>query len=258
MTQADDRNRDQAPLSKKIEDLYQLIDGIEIAMFTTRRPDGHLVSRPMATQTQAEGTDLWFVTDIESNKLPRRDRERLGSATARSTGGGAGERRERELPAGRAGALDRTRLVDAVALVAPGGGTDEKYPSGYPEGMGHMHGRSPELVSGDRRRSDCSPPAFGRTLRRTDILQRLRNSPMTRRSQCRLMVGRCRKQICYGSAARSIRLDSALGASSRNDSLFLRSPSAALSDGIGSYERRSPCRRRFGFVLPSPTGAIII
>jgi general stress protein 26 len=69
MTQADDRNRDQAPLSKKIEDLYQLIDGIEIAMFTTRRPDGHLVSRPMATQTQAEGTDLWFVTDIESNKL---------------------------------------------------------------------------------------------------------------------------------------------------------------------------------------------
>ena len=54
---------------EKLTDLYQLIDGIEIAMFTTRRPDGHLVSRPMATQTQAEGTDLWFVTDIESNKL---------------------------------------------------------------------------------------------------------------------------------------------------------------------------------------------
>lgn len=69
MTQADDRNRDQAPLSKKIEDLYKLIEGIEIAMFTTRRPDGYLVSRPMATQTQAEGTDLWFVTDIESHKL---------------------------------------------------------------------------------------------------------------------------------------------------------------------------------------------
>jgi general stress protein 26 len=54
---------------KNLTDLYDLIDGIEIAMFTTRRPDGHLVSRPMATQTQAEGTDLWFVTDIESNKL---------------------------------------------------------------------------------------------------------------------------------------------------------------------------------------------
>lgn len=69
MSKATDRNRDNAPLGKKIEDLYALIDGIEIAMFTTRRPDGHLVSRPMATQTQAEGTDLWFVTDIESNKL---------------------------------------------------------------------------------------------------------------------------------------------------------------------------------------------
>ena len=54
---------------KNLKDLYALIDGIEIAMFTTRRPDGQLVSRPMATQTQAEGSDLWFVTDIESHKL---------------------------------------------------------------------------------------------------------------------------------------------------------------------------------------------
>ena len=54
---------------KKLDDLYGLIEGIEIAMFTTRRPDGRLVSRPMATQTQAKDKDLWFVTDIESNKL---------------------------------------------------------------------------------------------------------------------------------------------------------------------------------------------
>jgi general stress protein 26 len=60
---------DTPPPSKRLDDLYELIDGIEIAMFTTRRPDGHLVSRPMATQTQAEGSDLWFVTDIESHKL---------------------------------------------------------------------------------------------------------------------------------------------------------------------------------------------
>jgi general stress protein 26 len=69
MSSASDRNRDEAPLTKKLEDLDDLIDGIEIAMFTTRRPDGQLVSRPMATQTQAEGSDLWFVTDIESHKL---------------------------------------------------------------------------------------------------------------------------------------------------------------------------------------------
>lgn len=54
---------------KKLDELYTLIDGIEIAMFTTRRPDGSLVSRPMATQERVSGTDLWFVTDISSHKL---------------------------------------------------------------------------------------------------------------------------------------------------------------------------------------------
>lgn len=73
MGKAADRNRSDAPLDKKLDELYGLIEGIEIAMFTTRRPDGYLVSRPMATQTQAEGTDLWFVTDIESNKLDELD-----------------------------------------------------------------------------------------------------------------------------------------------------------------------------------------
>lgn len=69
MTRSKNREREDAPLEKKLDELYGLIEGIEIAMFTTRRPDGRLVSRPMATQTQAEGSDLWFVTDIESNKL---------------------------------------------------------------------------------------------------------------------------------------------------------------------------------------------
>jgi general stress protein 26 len=69
MSKAADRNRDEATLGKKLADLYELIEGIEIAMFTTRRADGHLVSRPMATQTQAQGSDLWFVTDIDTHKL---------------------------------------------------------------------------------------------------------------------------------------------------------------------------------------------
>lgn len=55
--------------SRKIDELYELIDGIEIAMFTTRRPDGRLVSRPMATQDRREGADLWFVTDVETHKV---------------------------------------------------------------------------------------------------------------------------------------------------------------------------------------------
>jgi general stress protein 26 len=57
------------PTSKKIDELYDLIRGIETAMFTTRRPNGQLVSRPMATQDRIDGADLWFVTDSDTNKL---------------------------------------------------------------------------------------------------------------------------------------------------------------------------------------------
>ena len=65
-----DKNRDtKASTVKKLDELYNLISDIEIAMFTTRRADGQLVSRPMATQERVTGTDLWFVTDVSSNKL---------------------------------------------------------------------------------------------------------------------------------------------------------------------------------------------
>ena len=65
----DSKRDDHTSMGKKLDDLYKLIDGIEIAMFTTRRGDGHLVSRPMATQERVSGTDLWFVTDVSSHKL---------------------------------------------------------------------------------------------------------------------------------------------------------------------------------------------
>jgi len=54
---------------KRLEELYELIDGIDTVMMTTRRPDGQLVSRAMATQDRSDGADLWFVTDISSDKL---------------------------------------------------------------------------------------------------------------------------------------------------------------------------------------------
>jgi general stress protein 26 len=60
---------ENVPTGKKIEDLYKLVEGIEIAMFTTRRADGHLVSRPMDTQARSAGADFWFATDIESHKI---------------------------------------------------------------------------------------------------------------------------------------------------------------------------------------------
>ncbi len=65
-----DKNRDnEVPLEKKLDDLYKLIDRIEVAMVTTRRDDGHLVSRPMQTQRRTTGTDLWFMTNVESEKF---------------------------------------------------------------------------------------------------------------------------------------------------------------------------------------------
>lgn len=57
------------PTGKKLDDLYSLVDGIETAMFTTRRLDGRLVSRPMATQQRDPIADFWFVTDADSDKL---------------------------------------------------------------------------------------------------------------------------------------------------------------------------------------------
>jgi general stress protein 26 len=54
---------------QNIKDFYKLIEDIEIAMFTTRRADGRLVSRPMATQARSTGADLWFVTDISTDKM---------------------------------------------------------------------------------------------------------------------------------------------------------------------------------------------
>lgn len=61
---------DKSPsTTKKLDELYDLIGDIEVAMFTTRRADGQLVSRPMATQERVTGIDLWFVTDVSSHKL---------------------------------------------------------------------------------------------------------------------------------------------------------------------------------------------
>ena len=56
-------------MESTLEKLYQQIDDIEIAMMTTRRPDGHLESRAMATQKRVAGADLWFVTMQDTAKL---------------------------------------------------------------------------------------------------------------------------------------------------------------------------------------------
>ena len=65
-----DQQRDiPVETEKKLDDLHDLIEGIEVAMMTTRRADGSLVSRPMKTQARDAFADLWFVTNIETHKL---------------------------------------------------------------------------------------------------------------------------------------------------------------------------------------------
>ncbi len=61
--------------SKKLTELYDLIKDMEIALMTTRRRDGLLVTRPMATQAQSTVADLWFVTDIETHKVEEIDED---------------------------------------------------------------------------------------------------------------------------------------------------------------------------------------
>jgi general stress protein 26 len=56
-------------MAGSLEELYGHIEDIEIAMMTTRRRDGHLRSRAMATQKRAAGADLWFVTLGDSAKV---------------------------------------------------------------------------------------------------------------------------------------------------------------------------------------------
>ena len=56
-------------MKSELAKLYEHVDDIEIAMMTTRRADGHLQSRAMATQKRAAGADLWFVTLEGSPKL---------------------------------------------------------------------------------------------------------------------------------------------------------------------------------------------
>lgn len=53
----------------RVDELRKLVQDIEIAMMTTRRADGHLVSRPMAVQKEAPGADFWFVTARDGDKV---------------------------------------------------------------------------------------------------------------------------------------------------------------------------------------------
>lgn len=56
-------------MKNELDAFYELIEDIDTAMMITRRADGHLRSRAMANQRQADGADLWFVTADNTAKL---------------------------------------------------------------------------------------------------------------------------------------------------------------------------------------------
>ena len=62
-------------MKEELKNLYDLIEDLEIAMMTTRRPDGQLVSRAMANQKRAPGADLWFVTSDDTHKVEELEEE---------------------------------------------------------------------------------------------------------------------------------------------------------------------------------------
>ena len=66
---SENRKNDKVSPAKKIEELYSLVEGIDIAMLTSRNFDGTLVSRPMATQEKRPRVDFWFVTSTETHKV---------------------------------------------------------------------------------------------------------------------------------------------------------------------------------------------
>lgn len=64
-----------ADRDESMEKLGSLIKDIRVAMLTTTDAEGHLHSRPMATQTTDFDGTLWFFTRADSPKVGEIDRE---------------------------------------------------------------------------------------------------------------------------------------------------------------------------------------
>lgn len=66
---------EQANRKESLEKLRSLIKDVKIAMLTTVEADGHLRSRPMATQEVEFDGQLWFFTGLDSMKVNEIERE---------------------------------------------------------------------------------------------------------------------------------------------------------------------------------------
>ncbi|KAI8800390.1 hypothetical protein BJ742DRAFT_841782 [Cladochytrium replicatum] len=57
------------PNREQLADLFALVLRLKTCMFTTRRVDGHLISRPMMLLEKHREVDLWFAANAESHKF---------------------------------------------------------------------------------------------------------------------------------------------------------------------------------------------
>jgi len=61
-------HNDQA-IQTAIDEVAALLDGSEVAMFTTRNREGRLVSRPLAARKASFDGSVWFLTALDSEKI---------------------------------------------------------------------------------------------------------------------------------------------------------------------------------------------
>lgn len=79
---------DVSERAEHIAKLVELIKDVRIAMLTTTRPDGRLVSRPLGTQEVEFDGDLWFATGADSAKVAEIAANPLVNVSYASTSGG--------------------------------------------------------------------------------------------------------------------------------------------------------------------------
>jgi len=65
----------ESSTEEKTKDLFKMIDEIKLAMLTTVRSDGSLVSRAMYTNDRHPQGTLWFFTNNESCKMDELEQE---------------------------------------------------------------------------------------------------------------------------------------------------------------------------------------
>jgi general stress protein 26 len=58
-----------------IEQFLELVKEFKFAMFTTSASDGHMHSRPMATQIPQPDSPVWFVSSLDTGKIADLERD---------------------------------------------------------------------------------------------------------------------------------------------------------------------------------------